>query len=82
MKYKNLGKSGLKVSQICLGSNNFGGQVNEKVSIEIINTALDYGINIIDTADMYTRGRSEEVIGKAVKGRRNEVILATKVGLI
>lgn len=80
MNYRNLGKSGLKVSQICLGTNNFGGQVSEKTSIEIINKALDCGINVIDTADMYTRGKSEEIIGRAIKDRRDEVIIATKVG--
>lgn len=80
MNYRSLGKSGLRVSQICLGTNNFGGQVSEKTSIGIISKALDCGINIIDTADMYTRGRSEEIIGEAVKGRRDEVVIATKVG--
>ena len=80
MNYRNLGKSGLKVSQICLGTNNFGGQVSERVSIEIINKAIDCGINLIDTADMYTRGKSEEIIGRAIKDRRDEVIIATKVG--
>jgi len=80
MNYRNLGKSGLKVSQICLGTNNFGGQASERSSIEIINKALDCGINVIDTANMYTRGKSEEIIGKAIKDRRDEVIIATKVG--
>jgi aryl-alcohol dehydrogenase-like predicted oxidoreductase len=80
MNYKNLGKSGLKVSSICLGSNNFGGQVNEEDSIKIIRKAVDLGINIIDTSNGYTDGRSEEIIGKAVQCFRDEVILATKVG--
>jgi aryl-alcohol dehydrogenase-like predicted oxidoreductase len=80
MNYKNLGKSGLKVSRICLGTNNFGGQLSEEASIEIVNKALDCGINVIDTANVYTGGKSEEVIGKAVKGRRDEVVIATKVG--
>jgi len=64
MNYKNLGKSSLKVSQICLGTNNFGGQVSEKASIEIINKALDCGINLVDTANTYTGGKSEEMIGE------------------
>ncbi len=81
MNYKNLGKSGLKVSQICLGTNNFGGQLNEKVSIDIINKALDGGINLVDTANIYTGGKSEKIIGEAVKDRRDEVIIATKVGM-
>lgn len=81
MQYKRLGNSDLDVSRICLGTNNFGGQVTEQDSIEIIKKALDHGINIIDTADVYTNGLSEKVIGKAVKGRREDVILATKVGM-
>lgn len=80
MNYRNLGKSGLKVSQMCLGTNNFGGQVSEETSVKILNKALDFGINVIDTANVYTKGKSEEIIGKAVKGRRDEVIIATKVG--
>ena len=80
MNYRNLGRSGLKVSQICLGTNNFGGQISEETSIKIVNKALDCGINVIDTADVYTGGKSEEVVGKAVKGRRDEVVIATKVG--
>jgi aryl-alcohol dehydrogenase-like predicted oxidoreductase len=80
MNYKNLGQSGLKVSQICLGTNNFGGQISEETSINIVNKALDCGINVIDTANIYTGGKSEEIIGKAVKGRRDEVTIATKVG--
>ena len=80
MNYRNLGRSGLKVSQLCLGTNNFGGQISEEASMKIVNKALDYGINVIDTANIYTGGKSEEIIGKAVKGRRDEVTIATKVG--
>lgn len=80
MNYRNLGKSGLKVSQLCLGTNNFGGQISEEASLKIVNKALDCGINVIDTANIYTGGKSEEIIGKAVKGRRDEAIIATKVG--
>ena len=80
MNYRNLGKSGLKVSQLCLGTNNFGGQISEEASLRIVNKALDCGINVIDTANIYTGGKSEEIIGKAVKGRRDEAIIATKVG--
>jgi aryl-alcohol dehydrogenase-like predicted oxidoreductase len=80
MEYKNLGKCGLKVSRIGLGTNNFGGQVNEENSIKIVRKAIDLGINLIDTADMYTNGKSEEMIGKALQGYREDVILATKVG--
>jgi 1-deoxyxylulose-5-phosphate synthase len=80
MNYRNLGKSGLKVSQMCLGSNNLGGQLNEETSLKIVNKALDCGINVIDTANIYTGGKSEEMIGKAVKGQRDQVVIATKVG--
>jgi aryl-alcohol dehydrogenase-like predicted oxidoreductase len=80
MNYRNLGKSGLKVSQLFLGTNNFGGQISEEASLKIVNKALDCGINAMDTANIYTGGKSEEIIGKAVKGRRDEAIIATKVG--
>ena len=68
MNYKNLGRSGLKVSRICLGTNNFGGQVSEEDSIKIVNKAVDCGINGLDTADIYTGGKSEEIIGKRALG--------------
>jgi aryl-alcohol dehydrogenase-like predicted oxidoreductase len=84
MEYRMLGKFGLKVSEIGLGGNNFGGLVGERESISVIHHALDLGINFIDTADIYSMGakpgRSEEFVGKAVKDRRSEVILATKFG--
>lgn len=78
MEYRKLGKSGLKVSELGLGGNNFGWWIDEKKSLEVIYHSLDKGINFIDTADMYDRGTSEEIIGKALKGRRNNVIIATK----
>ncbi len=80
MDYRGLGKSGLKVSEIGLGTNAFGGRADEQTSISIINHALELGINFIDTAEMYTQGRSEEVVGKAVKGKRSQVVIATKFG--
>jgi aryl-alcohol dehydrogenase-like predicted oxidoreductase len=79
MEYRRLGKSGLKVSEIGLGGNNFGGRIDEKESISVIRSALDLGINFLDTADIYSGGHSEECVGKAVKGKRSEVIIATKV---
>jgi len=79
MEYRSLGKSGLKVSEIGLGGNNFGGRIGEQESISVIRSALDLGINFIDTADIYSGGHSEECVGKAVKGKRSEVIIATKV---
>ena len=78
MEYRNLGKAGLKVSEIGLGCNNFGWRVDESATNTIINHALDLGINLIDTADMYGKGQSEEFVGKAVKGKRSQVIIATK----
>jgi len=80
MEYRRLGSSGLKVSEVGLGGNNFGWWADEKTSITVINQALDMGVNFIDTADMYDRGHSEEFVGKAVKGKRTQVIIATKFG--
>jgi len=81
MEYRKLGNSGLEVSKIGLGGNNFGLWVDEQVSIEIINHALEIGVNFIDTADWYAAGLSEEIIGKALKGKRHRAIIATKFGM-
>jgi len=81
MHYRTLGRTGIKVSQICLGTMTFGDQVNEPDSITIIRTAMDRGVNFIDTADMYVSGRSEEIVGKAIRDARDSVVLATKVGM-
>lgn len=78
MEYRNLGSSGLKVSAVGLGTNQFGGKVDLRTAKEIINTALDEGVNLIDTANIYQEGRSEEYIGKALVRRREEAIIATK----
>ena len=78
MEYRNLGASGLKVSVLGLGGNNFGWWIDEQRSAAVINHALALGINYIDTADMYDKGRSEEYIGLTLKGRRTQVIIATK----
>ena len=80
MKYRQLGRSGLWVSVVGLGTNQFGGKVDEKGVAEIIDAALDLGVNFIDTADVYTGGKSEETIGKTIAKRRDQVVLATKVG--
>lgn len=80
MKYKQLGRTGLKVSTIGLGTLTIGTQVNEAESINLIRNALASGINFLDTSDTYGEGRSEEVVGKAIKGERDSVLLATKVG--
>ena len=79
MEYRQLGASGLKVSVIGLGGNTFGNAADEVQTAAIINRALDLGINFIDTADVYSRGVSEEYVGKAIKGRRHEALIATKV---
>ncbi len=68
MEYRPLGNSGLQVSAIGLGTNQFGGKVDETQVAEIIDTVLDLGVNLIDTADVYQDGRSETAIGKALKG--------------
>ena len=80
MKYRTLGRTGIKVSPYCLGAMMFGaiGNPDHDDSIRIIHKALDAGINFIDTADMYSAGESEEIVGKALKGRRDSVVLATK----
>jgi aryl-alcohol dehydrogenase-like predicted oxidoreductase len=79
VQYRSVGKSGLKVSVVGLGANNFGGRTEEARSIEVIHRALDLGITTLDTADVYSRGRSEEIIGKALKGRREQAEILTKV---
>ena len=78
MHYRNLGRAGVKVSPLCLGTMMFGGQTEEAESIRIMQKALDQGVNFFDTADMYARGQSEVVVGKALAGRRDKVVLATK----
>jgi aryl-alcohol dehydrogenase-like predicted oxidoreductase len=81
MQYRSLGRTGIKVSPYCLGAMMFGGIGNPDHDdcIRIIHKALDFGINFIDTADRYSAGESEEIVGKALKGRRDNIVLATKV---
>ncbi len=79
MEYRYLGNSGLEVSVVGLGTNNFGGRTNEADTKSVIDACIEQGINFIDTADVYgNRGMSEEFIGRALKGRRHEVLIATK----
>ena len=80
MEYRNVGRTGLKVSPFCLGTMTFGDQASEKDAIAMTHAAMDAGLNFIDTADVYVKGKSEEIVGKAIKGRRDEVVLATKFG--
>ena len=81
MQYRTLGRTGIKVSPYCLGAMMFGamGNPDHDDCIRVIHKALDFGINFIDTADRYSRGESEEIVGKALKGRRDNMVLATKV---
>jgi len=82
MNYRTLGRTGVKVSPLCLGAMMFGawGNPDHDESIRIIHRALEAGINFIDTADVYSRGESEEIVGKALAGgKRDNVVLATKV---
>ncbi|POX58625.1 aldo/keto reductase [Streptomyces sp. Ru62] len=83
MKRRILGGTGLSVSEYALGAMMFGamGNTDHDESVRMIHTALDAGINLIDTADVYSGGESEVIVGKAIKGRRNDVVLATKFGL-
>ncbi len=78
MEYRRIGRSGLKVSEICLGTMTFGASVDEAEAKRIVNLALDAGITFFDTADGYSLGRSEEILGQALKGRRREAVVATK----
>lgn len=80
MQYRYLGRSGLKVSEICLGTMMFGGVTDEALSRQIIADASDNGVNFIDTADIYNKGESERVVGRAIKEERDRWVLATKVG--
>src|SRR6266542_6944406 len=80
MEYRPLGRSGVGVSAYCLGAMMFGqwGEPDHDECVRIVHRALDAGINFIDTADVYSAGESEEIVGKALKGRRDDVVLATK----
>ncbi|WP_293868701.1 aldo/keto reductase [uncultured Alsobacter sp.] len=79
MDYRKLGRSGLKVSKLCLGTMMFGGPADEATSQRIVARAREVGVNFIDTADPYTEGRSEEVVGRAVRPNRYEWVVATKL---
>jgi len=80
MKHRILGGTGISVSEYALGAMMFGamGNTDHDESVRMIHTALDAGINLIDTADVYSGGESEVIVGKAIKGRRDDVVLATK----
>ena len=80
MDYVNLGRSGLKVSRLCLGSMTFGDRTDAAEAARIIASARDAGVNFIDTADQYAKGESERIVGKLIAEERNRWVLATKVG--
>lgn len=87
MQIRTLGKSGIEVTAIGLGTNYVGGHnlyvdVDESAGVALVEEALDRGITFLDTADVYGTGRSEELVGKAIEGRRDEVVLATKGGVL
>lgn len=87
MEYRQLGKSGLRVPELCFGTGTFGGRgelfqawgsTEVEEARKLVDICLEAGVNFFDTADGYSAGRSEEVLGEAVKGKRNQVLLATK----
>ena len=83
MQYRTLGRTGVQVSSLVLGAMNFGtiGRTTQDEVTAIVDAALDGGINVIDTADMYSRGESEQLVGRAIAGRRDDIVLATKATL-
>jgi aryl-alcohol dehydrogenase-like predicted oxidoreductase len=80
MRTRLLGQGGPEVSVVGLGTNNFGGRIDYEQSLAVIDAALDAGVTLIDTADIYSQGTSEEFIGRALEGRRDRVLIATKFG--
>jgi aryl-alcohol dehydrogenase (NADP+) len=82
MEYRRLGRSGLKVSPLCLGAMMFGDQADEAASRGLIASAREAGVNFIDTADAYAAGKSERIVGEAVKAERDRWVIATKVGFM
>lgn len=81
MRYNRLGNSGLQVSALGLGTNSFGKRADQETSVRILHTAMDQGINFIDTANIYAGSESERIIGLALEGKRHNAVLATKAGL-
>jgi len=79
METRKLGQTNLTVSRVCLGTMTFGAQTDEKTALEMVSTCLDAGVNFFDTANVYNAGASETILGRALRGRRDRVALATKV---
>ncbi len=78
MKTKLLGRTGVSVSQLCFGTMSFGGDADEATSAAMYKNVRDAGINFFDTADEYSKGKSEEILGRLIKGHRDELVIATK----
>ena len=78
MQYRTLGRTGVQVSQLCFGTMSFGGDADEQASAGMYTRCRDAGINFFDTADVYTKGRSEEILGKLIRGHRDELVITTK----
>jgi aryl-alcohol dehydrogenase-like predicted oxidoreductase len=78
MKYKLLGRTGVQVSQLCYGTMSFGGDADEAASAEMFKAVRELGVNFFDTADQYSKGRSEEILGKLMRGAREDLVVATK----
>ncbi|MBT3738120.1 MAG: aldo/keto reductase [Candidatus Marinimicrobia bacterium] len=78
MKYKILGKTGIEVSELCLGTMSFGGQADEKESAKIFKQCRDAGINFFDCANVYEKGKSETILGKLIQGNRNDLVITSK----
>src|SRR5262245_6556721 len=81
MEYRRLGRSGLKVSAVGVGCNNFGGRMDEAATRAVVDAAIDHGITLFDTADVYGSSHSERLLGEALRGKRSGVVIATKFGM-
>lgn len=79
MQYRQLGRTGVKVSSVCLGTMTFGGEADEAEAARIFERSLEAGVNFVDTADVYNAGRTEEIVGRLMKGRRDDIVLVSKV---
>jgi aryl-alcohol dehydrogenase-like predicted oxidoreductase len=78
MKFRTLGRTGVQVSQLCFGTMPFGGDADEAASAEMFKAVRDLGVNFFDTADQYSKGKSEEILGKLMRGSRDDLVVATK----
>ncbi|MFX3617317.1 MAG: aldo/keto reductase [Sporolactobacillus sp.] len=79
IQYRTVGRTGIKVSNLCFGAMSFGGDADEEKSKELFERCLDVGINFFDTADLYSHGRAEEILGKLMKGKREDLVVTSKV---